>query len=159
MNWQDIKDNIYFLDGSFRDIYILNTTKEDWRIWVDFVNSHYKTSFFIHETQTREDKIDMNKVLDYWNGNIDNCSVASVFLDNIVVNAHFFEDDQIENDITATEFNTIEDHNRLIQYMTGLSNALQKPVILTPENDSEIVLISVENNTVKINLDYFDRYK
>lgn len=157
MNWQDIKNNVYFLDGSYRDIYILNTTKEDWKVWADFVNSNYKTSFFIHETQIREEKIDMNKVLDYWNGKFNNCSTASVFLGNIIVNAHFFDDEQIENDITPTEINSIEDHNRLIRYMTELSNVLQKNVFLTPENEPEIVLISVKNNNVKINLDYFDR--
>lgn len=159
MNWQDIKDNIYSPDGSFRDIYILNTTRQDWKMWVDFVNSNYKTTMHIFETKVLEDKIDFKKVLDYWDGDFDNCSTASVFLDKIKVNAHFFQDDQIENDITVTEITTIEDHNKLIEYMTGLSHVLQKPVILTPENDSEIVLISVENNSVKLNLDYYNRYK
>ncbi len=41
MDFQKLKDKIYYSDGSLRDIYVHNTTKEDWQIWADFVNKNY----------------------------------------------------------------------------------------------------------------------
>ncbi len=148
MNWQALKDNIYYLDGSLRDIYILNTTKEDWKIWTDFVNRNYKTSFHNYETETTKDNIDFSTMLDYWNGERDSSGMATVYVDNIIVNAYFFDHQEIENDITPKEFNSIDDHERLIKYMTGVSKALNKRVVLTPENSKEIVLLSVDKGEI-----------
>ena len=153
MNWQALKDKIYYCNGSLLDIYVHNTTKEDWQIWADFVNQNYKTSFHIYDTDAREDKVDLNKILDYWNGKHDNCSTATVFLDDIQLNAHFFTDEEIENDISPNEFNSMADHDKLIEYMVGLSKLLDKRVILTPENNKEIVFVTVDKDKVEINLD------
>jgi hypothetical protein len=43
------------------------------------------------------------------------------------------------------------DHQMVLDYMSGLSNVLNKTVILTPENRPEIELISVTENIVTIN--------
>jgi hypothetical protein len=152
MDWQILKDKIYYWDGSWRDIYVHNTTKEDWQTWADFVNTNYRTSFHIYDTETRNDKVDLTKILDYWNGTKENCSTATVYIDDIQVNAHFFTDEEIENDITPNEINSLDDHNKLMDYMTRLSKVLNKTVVLTPENQSDFVLISVDKDEIKINL-------
>lgn len=152
MDFQKLKDKIYYSDGSLRDIYVHNTTKEDWQIWADFVNKNYKTSFHIYETEVKEDKVDLSRIFDYWNGLHDNCSTASIYIDDIQVNAHFFDDIEIENDISPKEIKSIEEHKKLLNYMVGLSNALNKKVILTPENEPNVVLISVDNG--KVSIDY-----
>lgn len=152
MDWQILKDKIYYWDGSWRDIYVHNTTKEDWQTWADFVNTNYRTSFHIYDTETRNDKVDLTKILDYWNGTKENCSTATVYIDDIQLNAHFFTDEEIENDITPNEINSLDDHNKLMDYMTRLSKVLNKTVVLTPENQSDFVLISVDKDEVKINL-------
>jgi len=84
MDWQILKDKIYYLDGSWRDIYVHNTTTED--------------------------------------------------------------------DIAPNEINSLADHNKLMDYMTRLSKVLNKTVVLTPENQSDFVLISVYKDEIKINL-------
>jgi hypothetical protein len=152
MNWEDIKEKIYYLDGSLRDIYVQDVTKADWKNWTDFVNTNYKTSFYTYETEIKKENIDLNKILEYWNGQIDNCATATVFTGNIKINAHFFTDLEIENDITPKEIISIDDHNILLEYMIGVSNELDKKVILTPENMPDVILISVMRNEVIINL-------
>ena len=152
MNWQILKDKIYYWDGSWRDIYVHNTTREDWQIWADFVNKNYKTSFHIYATEVREEKVDLTKIFEYWSGTQENLSTATVYIDNIQVNAHFFTDEEIENDITPAEIKSIDDHNKLMNYMTNISKALNKTVVLTPENQADIVLISVDKDEIKINL-------
>jgi hypothetical protein len=61
-------------------------------------------------------------------------------------------EEEIENDITPKEVNSLDDHNKLLEYMKGLSKVLNKQVILTPENQPNFILISVDNNIVKINI-------
>jgi hypothetical protein len=152
MNWQQLRDGVYYCDGSFRDILIYNTTKNDWIAWADFVNQNYTVSFKSYESERPKDKINMDTILEYWEDVHDNCSSASVFIDNIRINAFFAADDEIENDITPLEINSIEDHIKLVKYMTEISRLLNKKVILTPENTPETELITIYNDHMVINL-------
>jgi hypothetical protein len=151
MNWQQLRDNIYYIDGSLRDILIKGTTKEDWIIWADYVNANYKTSCDVYETDIIEDKIDINNAFKCWE-DIDSARLsATVYINDILIKCYFFDDEEIENDITPTEINSMADHQMVLDYMSGLSNVLNKTVILTPENRPEIELISVTENIVTIN--------
>ena len=152
MEWQDLKKNVYYLDGSLRDIYINNVTNIDWQVWTDFVNKNYKTSFHVYEKSITTDKIDFSVVLDYWKGNKDSSCMATVFVDDIIIKAYFFDSEQIENDLTPTEINSIDDHDKLLNYLTKLSKVLNKQVILTPENEVENILVAIDKDEVKINI-------
>jgi len=153
MNWDEIKNKIYYWDGSWRDIYVHETNHQDWEKWTDFVNSNYKIEWNIFETESNRNKIDFQIIKDYWSGTGDNCSTAKVFIDKIQINAHFFDDSEIENDIDPREFNSIDDHQKLIDFMTSLSKTLDKSVYLTPENCPEIRLIKVNGDSVELNID------
>ena len=118
---------------------------------VDHVNQKFTIRWFNPKTQMSDDKIDFEVVEEYWNGNGNFFSTAHVFIGRIQVNAHFFQEDEIENDIVPKEFKTIEDHEKLMYYMAGLSLLLDKEVILTPENMQEIVLAKVSKDGVFIN--------
>ncbi len=149
MNWRDLKNNVYYWDGSWRDICVLQTSLEDNLKWCDYVNEKYRIEWFNDLTQMDETKVDFHVIKEFWNGNHDLSSTAKVFIDKIQINNDFFVDDQIENDIDPREINSIEDHDRVIKYMTDLSFLLDKPVILTPENDKEEVLIKVSKNIIE----------
>ena len=60
--------------------------------------------------------------------------------------------DQTCRDIIPDEINSIDDHDKLMNYMTRLSFALNKIVVLTFENQADIVLISVDKDEIKISL-------
>ncbi|MGN7783523.1 hypothetical protein ACTJIJ_03315 [Niabella sp. 22666] len=149
MNWTELKDKVYYCDGSLRDIYVLKTNIEDNKKWVDFVNEHYVIEWFNGLTQTNERQIDFEVVEGYLNGDHDLCSSASILLGKIRINNHFYGDAEIENDIDPREINSMEDHESIIKYMINLSQILGKPVILTPENDPAIQLIRVLNNKIE----------
>jgi hypothetical protein len=149
MNWTELKEKIYYWDGSWRDIYVLQTSLDYNKKWTDYVNENYRIEWFNGLTQSDEKKVDFEVIKEYWNGNQDLCSTAKIFIDKIQINNHFFVDNEIENDIDPREINSIEDHERVIKYMTDLSNLLGKPVILTPENDQEIILMKVSENKIK----------
>jgi len=151
MNWIELKDKIYYCDGSLRDIYVLQTNIEDNKKWTDFVNENYTVKWFNGLAQTDERKIDFEVIKGYFNGEHKLCSSASIFIDKIQINNHFFIDTEIENDISPKEIKSIDDHNKLIRYMTELSKVLDKKVILTPENEVETILISVNKDEITIN--------
>ena len=148
MNWKKLKDKIYFWDGSWRDIYIPNTTEKDWNKWINFVNENYQVDWYNGKAEADQNKIDFNVILEYWNGNHDLCSTAKIFIDKIQINAHFFDDQEIENDIDPREFKSITDHNRLMQFMKGISRILNKKVFLTPENEHETILITADGENI-----------
>lgn len=145
MNWTELKKHIYFTDGSLRDIYILNTDIKDNEKWCQFVSENYKIKWFNGLRQTNEDKINFKVVRGYLDETHDLCSSASVYIENIQINNHFFNEKVIENDISPKEINTIQDHEKIIKYLNDLSMLLNKAVILTPENEQEIILIRVTN--------------
>ena len=149
MNWTKLKEKIYYWDGSWRDLYILQTNLDDNLKWTNYVNENYRIEWFNGLTQTDEQKIDYEVIKEFWNGNRDLCSTAKVFIDKIQINNHFFDIEEIENDIDPREINSIEDHEIVLKYMTDLSLLLDKPIILTPENDKEIVLMKVSKDGIE----------
>lgn len=150
MNWAELKNEIYYCDGSLRDIYVFDTNIYDNKKWTELVNNAYKINWFNSLTQTYEKQIDFGIVRGYLNKEHDLCSRASIFVDNIQINNHFFIDTKIENDISPTEINSIQDHEKVISYMMNISNALNKTIILTPENEPETILIKVINDFVEL---------
>ena len=152
MNWTTLKEKIYYCDGSLRDIYVFQANIDDHKKWTEFVNEHYPIKWFNVLTQTDEEKIDFEAICGYINGVHDLCSSASIFLDDIQINNHFLIDTEIENDVSPKQINSIDDHNKLIEYMTGLSKALGKKVVLTPESEPNIALITVDKDEVFMNI-------
>ena len=142
-DWQKIKEEVYYQDGSLRDIYILGTTKDDWQKWVNFVNQYYRVSFSANDSEARYDNIPWAIIEDRFAGNYDFSCQASVYIEGIILNTFFFTEDQIENDITPSEISTHKSHEQLMHYMQAIASLLNKPVRLTDENHPEQLLIEV----------------
>ena len=153
MNWDDLKNKIYVWDGGWLDIYVNDSNSSEWEKWTQYVNDNYRIDWYNGKIAKAESKIDFGVIQEYWNGNHNLCSTAKVFIDNMQVNAHFFDDTEIENDIDPREFKSMEDHNKLISYLKGLSKLLNKEVTVTPENCPEIFLMRVKEETVQIFID------
>ena len=73
MNWTELKKEIYYCDGSLRDIYVLQTNLEDNEKWTDLINQLYSVKWFNGLTQTEEQKIDIEVVRGYLKGEHDLC--------------------------------------------------------------------------------------
>ena len=153
MNWNELKNKVYHWDCSWRDIYVLQTTKLDWKKWVEYVNRNHRIEWYNGKKECVENTIDFEVIEEFWNGNHDLCSTANVFVDKIQINAHFFNESEFENDIDPREFNSEEDHKKLCNYMSDLSKLLDKEVILTPENDHKTILFKVNKDRIEISND------
>ena len=120
MNWTELKEKIYYWDGSWRDLYILQTNLDDNLKWTNYVNENYRIEWFNGLTQADENRIDYEVIKEFWNGNLDLCSTAKVFIDKIQINNHFFDNEEIENDIDPREINSIEDHEIVVKWLNPL---------------------------------------
>lgn len=149
MKWEDLKSNVYHEDGSLRDIYIRNVTLDDWRRWIDYINSNHQVEFKIGST-LQGNRIDLDLVTAYWKDAEQEGLSASINLGDIIVNCFFFDKYEIENDITPKEIKLLEDHEKLLEYLKSISILLGMRVELTEENcrDAREVLIEVEGEKV-----------
>lgn len=142
MDWQELKNKVYFEDGSLRDIYILNTTRTDWQKWVDLVNKKYTVEFHDYKTNVTSDKIDFKTIEEYLESTGDRESIhAKIKVGSAIVMCYFFDDSEIENDITPADFKSQTDHDNLICYLDDVSAALNKEVYVTEENTKNSILL------------------
>ncbi|MBT1710605.1 hypothetical protein KK062_20345 [Fulvivirgaceae bacterium PWU5] len=141
MHWQELKDKIYFEDGSLRDIYVLNTTKTDWKKWIDLVNEKYIVEFYDAKTESTSDKIDLKIVEEYWESNDRETIQAKIKLNSIIIMCYFFDDGEIENDIDPRGFKSMIDHDNFLNYLNDISVLLNKEVYVTDENTQSSILL------------------
>ncbi|WP_459926289.1 hypothetical protein [Flavobacterium covae] len=146
-NWENI-NWIFKPDGSLRDIYIQNTSIEDWGKLIDLLNSEYNLKYF------SESKIDKDEVLKYLKdetGELE-CRTVSIEIENIKINCHFFLIEQIEFDIEPSEIKTKSDFEKVLSFMSLISSTLKKQITLTGENEANfpLVKINTEESIFKI---------
>jgi hypothetical protein len=85
MDWKVLEENIYYKDGSLRDIYIQGTTKEHWEKWVNMVNEYYKLEWYNGLQDETSNQIDFNVVLEYFKDSSDFSTSASISIDDIKI--------------------------------------------------------------------------
>lgn len=149
MNWDDLRAGVYHVDGSWRDIYVLDANTEDWAKWAEYVNANYRVRWFAENYNggVATDKIDAGFINYRWESE-HYTTTASIFLDKIQINCHFFTDKMMENDINPMEIQSLDDHARLMDYMKAISTLLGKEVILTEESSEKAVWIKVNGSVV-----------
>lgn len=68
INWEELKGQVYYEDGSLRDIYVLSTTAEDWMKWTDWIRrSSYRFEWYDPAVEQFVDYIDFRP---YWIGGV-----------------------------------------------------------------------------------------
>ena len=119
---------------------------------MNFINERLEVKWFDENTQKTETKIDFNRIIEFWDKEIDWNNTANIYLSNIQINTHFFTENEIECDIDPREFNGIDGHNKLIELLTELSVLLGKRISITPESCPENELVRIDKNEISINL-------
>jgi len=140
---------IFEPDGSLLDIYVQETTLDDWFTLIDYLNANYKVKYVPtssdNETEGKINKDYVTTFLLDTTGELE-CKTVSVFSDNLVFNCHFFLKDEIEFDTDPREFKGQKDFETLIAFMTAISKTLNKEIILTAEGSSDISLITLDSS-------------
>ncbi|TGE20912.1 hypothetical protein [Hymenobacter metallicola] len=151
-DWETLKRTVYSDDGSLRDIYVLDTTREDWNRWIAFVNARYPVRWEAegHNGGAPATAINADFIARRWDAGREQLTVlAAVFLGNVQANCHFFVETNIEQDLAPGEIRTPADHEQVLAYLIDLSTALSKEVILTEESAEEAVWFRVNGTCVE----------
>lgn len=144
MKWKNLKEHVYYEDGSLRDLCVVDTCCSDWQKWVEYANKNYDLRWFNGKENRTENHIDFGVIEALWNREHDLCSSASIFIGKIQINVHFFEDTEMEMDLDPREFQSIEEHHQVVEFMSNLAKLLKKEVRITPESEHHVVLFKVD---------------
>ncbi|WP_299427721.1 hypothetical protein [uncultured Shimia sp.] len=141
MKWSDCKD-AFRADGSLRDIYVRNTTEDDWnRLFAAF--SKYEMTLFCDGDPSPE--IEVPAAI------FERCNEHHYRLEmlakGITFQCHFFTVDEIEIDVDPKEIKSQQDLDVVLDVMGAIGRALAKPVILTEEATQNYVWIAFDPAT------------
>ena len=152
MEWNDIKGKIYKYNGLWKNIVVFDTTKDDWKLWFDFINENYKIlSYGIN-------KIDFEKVKYIWkNPGKNSLPLFQVNIDNILFYIKTEKPDIMENHFDSRIIESEEEHNIIIKFMKELSKKLGKETVLLEEKFEDINkiknYIKVKGETIEYKID------
>ena len=128
----------FYRDGSFRDIYVFETTAEDWsRLGSFLVAEKYKIRFS-GAWSNASFPDDVGQL--FPSGPESALTVLTIDVSGVLVNCHFFSQEEIELDLDPAEVDGPSKLDAIFCLMRGLANALGKEVLLTPENMREIAI-------------------
>ena len=133
--WDDVKED-FFVDGSWRDIYVLDTTFSDWQKVIDAIWEKFSPNFLIDgKPASFPDRVEQ-----VWQIRKHATALLSFSIDGMRLNCHFFNDSDIEFDLDPREVTGIDRAHSLISFMEMLGRTSVKTVVMTLENLQEAVL-------------------
>ena len=135
-------------DGTLRDIYVLDVQVEHWEKAARFVARRgYPVKFSGGWTQVTF-PADIARLFPAEPE--DKCTTLSIDVSGVLINCHFFTQDEIEFDLDPGD---VVDPSRLdavFEFMNGLANAVGKEVVLAPENMPETAIFRCRSGVSRV---------
>ena len=139
--WDDVRE-WFQPDGSLLDAYVFDTTVGDWQAFVDLVRS--KGWWFAYSEDGRPRRLPA-RVEDVFARRGEMVLLLQVRpAPEVLVNVHFFTDEEIEVDFSPEELQGQERLDLLCSFLRAVGRRLGKPVILTPESSPDRPLIGYD---------------
>jgi hypothetical protein len=135
---------VFYVDGTLRDIYVRGTSEHDWQILLDFLRaSSYPLEFLIDG----EDQPIPKQAA----GLFDLSRKAGITLhidpEHLQINSHFFTPQEIEFNLDPKDFQNEQQVSRLLTFIRAIGCVLNKAIVLTPENCAEFPLFCFDPET------------
>lgn len=125
--FKQIKDKLYYDDGTYiRDVVIESCTDSDYEKLFNYLDT---IGISLKRLDADESEVSFYFMLG---------------LCKVIVRPQ-----SLDMDIDAREFQTIEDHNRLIQFLVGLSKSLNKNISLNPELNTEYSILRINADRIE----------
>ena len=133
-------------DTLLRDIYVLDTTEDDWDRFLSFVHSSgHQISFKIDEEENPLPKRITEIFLD-----TEHSHTLAIDLGHLALHCYFFSDLEIELDLVASEVMSQNELDQVLEFIIGLGAHLSRDVILTEESFTDYVLFKYSYDESKI---------
>ena len=120
MNWQDYQLEFEF-DGSWRDIYVLNTTIYDWQRLIDFLRS---SAYLLIYKVDYEETLLPQSVEQALKKRYGASPLLSINIGTVILNCHFFTEEEIEFDIDPREIVSAVQSEQVLAFMRQVGNLL-----------------------------------
>jgi len=141
MTWTEIASEFEW-DGTLRDIYVVDTTLDDWQRILDALIEHKPNALAFYLEKEEAASIPSAKVI--FELSLESSTLLQVTLGNVHLNCHFFCEEQVEFDLDPSELRGEEDLQGVVGFMRILANETGKPVILTHENMQDAVILTIQ---------------
>ena len=123
----DTINALWSSDGSLRDLYVESMELRHWRLFDIFVNQYKPEYSFNNNSEVFPGS-------EAAFANREGHHVLSLMLGSVSINCHFFVPEQLELDISPREISGPIEHEAVLDFVEQLSETLELPVDLTPEN-------------------------
>ena len=125
--------DVFYIDGSLRDIYVVGTSEQDWQALLTYLRvSPYPLEYLLDDEvrPLPELAVDILSIRD------EHSPLLRIDQQRLGLNCHFFIPQEIEFDLDPKDFQTEQDMSYLLDFMRTIGRVLNKPIILTGENDT-----------------------
>jgi hypothetical protein len=127
-------------DGSLRDIYVQETTIEDWRVLFAALRQAYRLEYAVDgETRPLPQQVD-----EIFATTGDAACTLYLHTVGVLFASHFFTVDEIEFDIDPREVASQAALDAVTDFLQLIGDTLGKRVLLTEENAVDRVLITYD---------------
>lgn len=139
MNWTDVASEFEW-DGSWRDIYVLGATIDDWQRVLDALSVLSPSPSFFANGEPAPMRARVAEVFEQR-------EMSSFFLTlsvgGVGLKCHFFDDEEIEFDLDPREIRGPAQLKAVSDFMALLADLTGKTAILTHENVKSAVILAV----------------
>lgn len=137
--WEQCREHYFDVDGSLRDLYVLNTTRREWQAFIDYLQTlpvpvTHKIDGELHPLPA-----DAGEILTLLPETL---LLLSIDLHGMIINGYFYEQ-EIELDLDPREVTSETQFAILLDFMRDIARAVGQPIRLTDENNSHFPLIEV----------------
>jgi len=130
LTWETVCAEFEF-DGSWRDIYVFETTHVDWTRLLRWLGQSAYPVTYTQGGEQVELPLEAAEAFPLA-GQCDR--LLSVNVAGAVLNAHFFDESEIEFDLDPREITSQHELDGLLGFLRGLANIVGKDAVMTPEN-------------------------
>ena len=141
VEWADVAE-AFEPDGALRDIYVLGTTRREWRLLLDALVGGPWPAELLVQGAPPKDAIEALRALD----DPDTSSSLRLDVGGALINCHFFHDDDIEFDLSPAEFGEAN-FEELCRFLAFLGSVTGLDARVTEENHPQDVILEYTATT------------
>ena len=132
-----VPPDLWLRDGSLRDVYLSNTSQEDWNAFLALATQYPSEYLFDGEVK------DMPNLVAIFE-NREGTHLLRITVGAAQINCHFFTHEEIELDIDPRQVKSQETHTAILGFVEAVADATGKLARITPENSPELPILSYE---------------
>jgi hypothetical protein len=137
----------FYVDGSYRDIYVFETDEQDWQKLLTFLRSGpYAIEFSVDEQRMPlPERVETIFAL-----RNDHSTVLQIDKGHLTLNCFFFTSEEIDFDLDPRDFQgdtASQQLSRLLEFLRTIGRLLNKAVVLTQEVNRSFTLFRFDPET------------